>query len=176
MCPYDECKKEAIMKHIQFKNLVIPVILTGLMVISGCAASSHRFGRMISDDQVKQSFETFTVDPAYTYYYYGPRNFPQAVVGISRGHALVSEDWRPIELTTDQLRDWVWLQAKRLPGDFLPYGSTILDPAGKPAGIWYSLKSWGQWARIEFVDDVTMRIGAPVDHKHRTRLGIIINS
>jgi len=151
------------MKYIQFKKLILPVILTGLLLISGCATSAHRFGRMIPDDRVKQSFETFTVDPAYAYYYYGQKTFPQAVVGIAKGYVLASEDWRPIDLTTGQLRDWIWLHAHRLPTDLKQYGSTILGPDGKPAGVWYSLESWHQWARIGFIDDTTIRIGGPID-------------
>lgn len=160
------------MKKIQFKNLVLPLIISGLLLISGCASSSHRFGKMISDDRVKQSFESFAVDPAYTYYYYGQRTFPQAVVGISKGYVLASEDWRPIDLTTGQLRDWIWLYAHRLPTDLKSYGSTILGPDGKPAGVWYSLKSWHQWARIEFTDEVTLKIGGPIDSDQYNWFGL----
>ncbi len=150
------------MKNRQMRKLVLSIILAGLLLISGCASSSQRFGRMMSDDRVKQSFETFTVDPAYTYYYYGQKTFPQAAVGISKGYVLASKDWQPIELTTGQLRDWIWLHAHRLPTDLKKYGSFILAPDGKPAGVWYSLESWHQWARIEFIDETTLRIGGPI--------------
>src|SRR3989339_2110686 len=161
------------MKYMQFKNFVFPIILTGLLLISGCASSSHRSGRMISDDRVKQSFESFTVDPAYNYYYYGQRTFPEAVVGISKGYVLASKDWQPIDPTTGQLRDWIWLYAHRLPTDLKQYGSTILGPDGKPAGVYYSLKSWHQWARIELVDETTIRIGGPIDGDQYNRFGLI---
>ena len=154
------------MKKIQFQRIALSLILGSLLLVSGCATSSLNFGRLMPDDQVKKTFESFTVNPAYHYYYYGRINFPEAVVGISKAYTLASEDWRSINLTPEHLQNWIWLHARRLPSDLQSYGSTIIGPNGNPAGVWYSLESWHQWARIEFTDDTTIRIGGPLDGKN----------
>ena len=113
------------------------------------------------------------MSPEYNYYCWGPKSNPKAVVGISIAFSLQSDLWNSIELTPERLRNWIWVQANRLPAtSFQRYGSNITGPNGEYFGVWYSLESWQQWARIEVVNDSTITIGAPIDRNgKRTRMG-----
>jgi hypothetical protein len=154
----------------QLKTVFFIIFLT---LISSCV--SGNFARLEYSDQVKQTFESYTVSPEYNYYYWGPKTFPRAFVGISNTYSLKSDLWNPIELTPKLLRNWIWVQANRLPATNLQrYGSNITGPNGEHFGVWYSLESWQQWARIEIINDSTITIGAPIDRDGKSKRNMSI--
>jgi hypothetical protein len=144
-------------------------LIVSLIIVTGCATTSGNFGKLRSDDTVKQTFEDFTVLPGYNYFYYGTETFPRAFVGISKDLTLGSSDWTAIDMTSKILHNWIWAQANRIQGDPTNYGSIISGPDGNQAGVWYSLRGWKQWARIEFVNENTIKIGAPIDRQRNNR-------
>jgi hypothetical protein len=150
------------MNNKKIKWFAIACLLTGMSVLASCVSSSGNFGRLKYDGAVKQSFESFIVNPEYTYYHFGPKAFPRAVVGISKGFTMDSRFWTAIDLTSKNLRSWIWGHAQRN-GDFKHYGSRIIDRQGRHIGVWYSLEGWQQWARIEIIDETVVNIGAPID-------------
>jgi len=162
------------MKQSLSHRLKVGCLMFTLVLISGCFATSGNFVKLRYDDHVKQTFESFTVNPAYNYYYWGPISFPKAVVGISKDYDMVSNFWKPVDLTPEHLRDWVWGQANRKPGDLQRYGSNMIGPNGERVGVWYSLQNWQQWARIELTDNRMVKIGGPINNNRKKRAGGMI--
>jgi hypothetical protein len=156
------------MKQSFLQKLKIVYVLIFLTLISGCISSSGNFAKLEDSDQVGQTFESYTVSPEYKYYYWGSKFRPRAVIGISNTFHLKSDLWNPIELTSEYLRNWIWGQSKRKLGTILkPYGKNITGPQGQHFGVWYSLESWQQWARIEIISDSIITIGAPIDRNRK---------
>lgn len=151
------------MSKILSQSFFLTVIV--LSLLSGCATRSGNFVKMIPDNQVTQAFESFTVIPEYHYYYYGPVSFPRAFVGISKDFTMDSSLWKPIDLTSKNLRDWIWVRASADRGSIDPnrYGANITGPGGEHIGVWYSLEDSLQWARIMLKDNKTITIGMPVN-------------
>ena len=138
-------------------------ILAFFLMLSsiGCVSGSQNFGKMAIDDDVKLRFETFKVTPGYNYYYYGPITLPLAFMGIKEGLSLESALWRPIELTPEQLEEWIWVKQRRQPYFKSQYGSRLLTKSGEELGIYYSLEGWQQWVRIDILDSKTVRVSGP---------------
>lgn len=136
-----------------------------LTLVSGCVSTNSKFAALRHDYQVKQTFEDFIVPQGYNFYYFGRESIPDAFVGISKKFVLESSLWQPVELTSEILQEWIWVRANRLKGDPRNFGSNIVGPNMEHIGIWYSLESWQQWARIELVDERTVKIGNPIGPK-----------
>lgn len=150
------------------------VLLLAFMFISGCVSSSKTYGKLRPDNDVRVEFETYKVNPDYNYYYYGPKTFPQTIIGLSKDVELVSDLWRPIELNGDILKDWVWVRARREAYGYGFHGKNILSNSGEKIGVWYSLEGWQQWSTIEMMGNNQVRIGGPIggdDGINRRRFG-----
>lgn len=150
------------MKKIRFKRQSLTCLIIAVIFITGCASTSGKFATLRPDNDVKQSFETFNADQEYTFYYYGPITFPRAFVGISKQMTLESDLWKPINLTEQDLRRWIWGHGHRVQGNLDRFGSNIVGPDGEHLGVWYSLEDWQQWARIEVHDQNRLTIGSPI--------------
>lgn len=142
--------------------MVLGLVLSLLM--AGCVSGNSKFAVLRHDDQVKQAFESFTVPEGYKFYCYGAPSHPEAVVGIAKGFVLESSFWQPVELSSQRLHEWIWIYANRIYGDMRQFGSKIVGPDKEHIGIWYSLKDWRQWARIELIGENTVKIGSPVNN------------
>lgn len=136
-----------------------------LFMMTGCVSEKSRFAVLRHDDQVKQAFEQFRLPEGYKFYCFGSVSHPEAVIGISKEFVLESSLWQPVELTGPMLHEWIWIYANRIDGDMRQFGSNIVGPNKEHIGIWYSLKDWKQWARIELTDGNTVKIGSPINEK-----------
>ncbi len=89
------------MQNIRSKFYAAGFFMAILILVLGYATTTGNFGRLMHRNDVTMAFEDYKVDPAYEYYYFGTKNFPKAVVGISKYNA--PGFWEPIELTSKQL-------------------------------------------------------------------------
>lgn len=160
------------MKQIYKNRYNLFFVLAALLIIVGCKTTSGNFGKLSHNDGVTNSFESYHVNPEYNYFYSGPQTFPKAVIGISKKFTLESNLWHPIELTPDQLKDWIYHRANRIIPDVRNNGSYINDPNGDHLGVWYSLRDWQQWARIE-IDGNTLKIGGPLSSRSGKKDGLL---
>jgi len=101
---------------------------------------SFRYGKIKRDRDVNQAFQTYKILPDHKYYTSGQENIPHAIIGVQNNFKLRTGNWKPVDLTTPQLRGWV-TQMDNIYG-YPPYGSVILDDNGQRLGIWYSSKQW----------------------------------
>jgi hypothetical protein len=108
-------------------------IITALFV--GCA---NNFGRIHPSGEVTRMFETYKILPDYRYYYSGSDVKPRGIIGIHNNYALNSRLWKPVDLTPEQLKDWINIILNDTTISIHNYGALILDPDGNQVGVWYS--------------------------------------
>ena len=111
-----------------------------LIALGGCTMSN--FGKLKSDPEVKQSFETYQILPNHKYYYRGAKSRPTVIVGINENYELNLKLWVPVDPQSEDFRtiiDRVSLQGMGRAVE--PWGFRILDPAGNDVGVWYSVLS-----------------------------------
>ena len=107
------------------------------IILSGCSMSGY--GRLMSDKEVTQSFETYQIVPNHKYYYRGTYSRPLAIVGIKENYTLNSKLWVPIDPTSKDFRlliDRIAMQG--MGSTTAPWGFVILDHLGSDVGVWYS--------------------------------------
>jgi hypothetical protein len=143
-----------------------------VVVLAGCAGTGN-YGRLAPNDKVKNAFETYQLPSDYQYYYSGPDAYPKALIGIQNEYRLESKFWKPVDLTTTQLKKWLELGGRPRPGYNLDRnGSDILAPDGRQVGIWYAVKNWKDRATVKMIDDKTLNISPPLEDKIRRKRGV----
>jgi hypothetical protein len=112
-------------------------IVMMLGIVMGCSASNY--GRLESNSEVTQAFQTYHILPDHTYYYRGTASRPFVVAGIHKNFTLDSPLWVEIDPQSEDFRtliDRVSLQGTG--STTQPWGFTILDKSGRNVGVWYS--------------------------------------
>lgn len=122
------------MKPLYF---IVSLLLTTLLA-GGCAELTAP--RLLEKSrEVNRIFESGTVLPDYVYYYIGPHDKPDAIIGIHKDYEFQQDNyWNRIELTKKQLGDWNQYIDNQHRIKLIYEGAYILTPDGKRAGIWYS--------------------------------------
>ena len=121
------------------KRFAVPVIsiIAILFALGGC--STANYGRLESDKEIKNSFESYQVLPNHKYYYWGVSSSPVAIVGINDNYELNLKLWVKIDTESDDYRRMIDIISTSAEGDTAePWGFRILDRDGNYVGIWYS--------------------------------------
>jgi hypothetical protein len=146
---------------IYIKNIVLNVVLlVALSAITGCGG---HYGRLAVNNTVKMQFEKYEVLSDHRYYYSGSEARPRAVIGVHESYTLLSRLWVPVDLTPEQLKDWVDYfgpTTKYLQGN---NGADILNGDGKKIGVWYAFIDWKDWAAVKMIDEKVVSIGTPIE-------------
>ena len=109
-------------------------VLIASTLISGCF---ENYGRLKRDSELTRAFQSYQIEPDYKYYFYGPSNYPYAIIGIDPAYHISSKVWREVDPGTEQFKKmlyWVWSDDYYSPIS----GASILSPTGEKVGIWYS--------------------------------------
>ncbi len=109
------------------------LILVWGAAISGCASSYGRFAR---SPEVAAAFESGQASPDYSYYYFGRKRMPYAMIGVDKAYQVDSKFWKPFTPSTENLQRMATFIYDYF--DERAYGANILDPSGQPVGVWYS--------------------------------------
>lgn len=114
--------------------LSLPVFL-----LFGCARSAD-FGKLVRSKEANNSFASATVLPDHTYYYTGPEAKPTAIMALHNSFTLANKKnfWIKVDATEEQLQMWNRIISNDTRIRFPYYGSRIITPDGRQAGIWYS--------------------------------------
>lgn len=128
------------------KELILIAVF--LPLFGGCAVCTD-CGNLVRKNEVTTIFTSLELVPEYNYFYNGPFQRPKAILGIDKSLSVEGKFWNPVELTQDQLTNWVQEintrpqagSAAGVNGQF--EGFEILDPESKRVGIWYSNYDWG---------------------------------
>jgi len=115
-----------------------PLLAMLLILTVACTAN---YGRLQRSNDVSKTFERHEVLADHAYYATGPEARPTAILAIHRSYTLKPGLWRSVEMTPELLSRLVDAMTDQL--GFTPaiLGAVIADPAGKQAGVWYSLYS-----------------------------------
>ena len=142
-------------------KLIFLFLLVGTLTLSGCAGCQD-CGSIRLNFEVSRFFLDEQIDPDLNYYINGQPTHPWAIIGIHRDYTLEGRNWSPVDMTPEQLANWMnrirtrGMQAIANYGTFR--GFDILSPDGDRVGIWYSVYDWGS---IRFPGDNVVRISAP---------------
>jgi len=121
------------------RRFFILIILFPLLflALSGCSMSNY--GKLESDREIKQSFETHQVLPNHNYYFRGVSSKPTVIVGIDDSFELNLKMWVAIDTDSDNFRRLIDIVSLQGMGNTMnPWGFRILDPTGEYVGVWYS--------------------------------------
>ncbi len=111
------------------------VMILGIAL--GCTGSNY--GRLESNSEVTQAFQTYQILPDHTYYYRGTFSRPFVVAGIHKNFTLDSPLWVEIDAQSGDFRTLIGRVSLQGMGSTIhPWGFTILDKSGRNIGVWYS--------------------------------------
>ena len=107
------------------------------IALSGCTMSNY--GKLESNREVTQSFETYQILPSHKYYYRGAKSRPSVIVGINENYELNLKLWVQIDPKSQDFRTLIQRASLQGMGNTVqPWGFRILDNAGNYVGVWYS--------------------------------------
>ena len=114
-----------------------------LGVLTGCAATvPKKSSGVVTSREATDIWHSYEVLPKYNYYYAGPASQPNYLIGIEDQYRLVTEFWKPVDLTPEMLKNWFNYIRPRVGFSQNPYGAFINDPDGNRIGLWYSVRDW----------------------------------
>jgi hypothetical protein len=131
-----------------------------LIIFVGCG---EKYGIIHSSLKVSQMFETHEVLDDYKYYFSGSNDKPRGIIGIHKNYTLDSSLWKPVDLTSQQLKSWMDNISNYNRTTFSNYGAFILDPSGKQIGVWYSKLKSKDEGTIKMKDDNHIMVTTPDD-------------
>jgi hypothetical protein len=116
----------------------IVLLLFAVVLVTGCARPDY--GQLVRSEEATRAFETATVLPDHTYYYTGPEARPEAIMALDNAYTLANERnfWIKVDISEDRLQMWNRIIRNETRIKFPYYGSRIVTPEGKVAGVWYS--------------------------------------
>ncbi|MBL6996663.1 hypothetical protein [Desulfobacula sp.] len=123
----------------------IPLLVSCILFVvvqvafAGCSGS---YGRLKPSLEIEKMFEEHKVLADHSYYFSGSDVNPNAVIGIDNNYTLNSKLWKPVNPTSEQLKDWIDNMTHYRGYALTNYGSVILDSTGKRLGVWYSPWNW----------------------------------
>jgi hypothetical protein len=121
------------------KCLFTAIILLSMILIAFIACSTSNYGKLKSNPEVTQAFESYQILPNHKYYYRGSFDSPLAIVGINENYELNSKLWVEIDPQSKNFRSLIdRVSVQGMGRTIQPWGFMILDHGGNDVGVWYS--------------------------------------
>jgi hypothetical protein len=152
-------KRRSAVKRGTMEVTILISILAGMVVLLLIvwSFSSDRYGALRPSKEVTDAFETFRVDLGKEYYLSGPDVYPNAVIGIDKSRALVTDLWKKTDLTTEKMKELVGnMHSKAMEHMAFLQGFDILDDRGAKIGEWFSLPGMSIVIRMKGEDRVSI--------------------
>lgn len=163
-------------RNIKFHigTFLCSILITLLLsFLSGCAGGN--FGSLRLSSEVDNLFQSHQVLDNHNYYYSGSDAIPNGIIGVHKDYTLQSGLWKPVDLTPDQLKQWVFLMTNHKGTSIRIYGSRIFGPDGTAIGVWYSPYDQTVVKMLENHDVVIHTPNAePLDK--RKRMGLFLDN
>ena len=137
-------------------------------VFFSCAGANY--SGLMTSNEVNIIFESFQVLDDHNYYYSGSDNRPEAILGIHKDYTLSTRLWKPVNLTSEQLKLWVNMMTDHRGTSFRTWGARVIVPDGKQIGIWYSPYSW---TSVKMKDDRHVVINTPTPFPTERKRGLM---
>ena len=132
-----------------FLNAGKPIILGILLVIAvqgmltGCATTAGKKSSGITPSrEATEIWHSYEILPNYRYYTSGPDTQPNYLIGIDDRYKLMTEFWKPVDLTPEILKNWFNYFRPRVGYSQDRFGAFITDSKGERIGLWYSVRDW----------------------------------
>ena len=124
-------------------TLVVLVLVGMLSVLTGCATTAgKKSSGVVTSREATEIWHSYEVLPNYHYYYSGPDTQPNYIIGIDDRYKLMTEFWKPVDLTPEMLKNWFNYYRPRVGYSQSPFGAFITDSKGERIGLWYSVRDW----------------------------------
>lgn len=154
------------------KSTCFYLMLMACLSTMACTGQLFRdFGRITLSNETTKAFESCSVNTDFRYYISGPDIYPEVIIGLHRDYHLDTQSlWRELAMTPEVMRNLVGnMKEKATPRMLFLYGSELVDPKGKPIGVWYSLMSTKTCLQMQ--KNGTVRIDTPDMETHETLNG-----
>ena len=123
--------------------LSVFLLVVILSLLSGCATTAgKKSSGVVTSREATEIWHSYEILPSYHYYYSGPDSQPNYIIGIDDRYKLMTELWKPVDLTPEMLKNWFNYIRPRVGYSQSPYGAFITAPNGERIGLWYSVRDW----------------------------------
>ena len=124
-----------------FLSVLFLVVILGTP--TGCAVTAGKQSSgVVTSRKATAIWHSYEILPNYRYYYSGPDTQPNYIIGIDDPYHLVSDLWKPVDLTPAMLKNWINYIRPRVGYSQSNYGAFITDSKGERIGLWYSVRDW----------------------------------
>jgi len=164
------------MRYIAHNKALMPkaalaavLVLVALqLILTGCAA--RKPSGVAASQAATDIWHSFEILPNYKYYYSGSDSRPFYIIAIDDRYRLKSNLWKPVDLTSEMLKNWFNYYRPRVGGyNPLPYGAFITGPNGERIGLWYSVHDWRLTGSATLGENNEVTVIMPSDEGHRQR-------
>jgi hypothetical protein len=126
------------MKTSCLKPAIVAAALAAVCSCGGMGAMMGDYGRFVQDPVAAENFQKPVLNPDYNYYFYGPGDFPDVLLGIDKKYSLAPGVFNTVTLTPESMKSLVGNMRHRAAsnGDLLS-GFNIVDGQGNKIGQWY---------------------------------------
>jgi len=128
--------------------------------LAACAAAGSG-ARITNSREATEIWHSYQILPNYHYYFWGPGSQPYYLVGIDDKYQLVSNQWKPVDLTPAMLKNWFNYIDPRVGFSPFPWGSFIIGPNGERIGLWYSVRDWRRVGSAHLAEDNQVTLTTP---------------
>jgi len=123
--------------------LGVLVLVAVQSMLTGCATTAGKKSSGITASrEATEIWHSYEILPNYHYYYSGPDTQPNYLIGIDDRYKLMTEFWKPVDLTPEMLKNWFNYIRPRVGYSQSPFGAFITDSKGERIGLWYSVRDW----------------------------------
>ena len=146
------------------------LFLAALQSTLNSCASISKNSTITTSREATAIWNSYQILPNYHYYIWGPVSQPFYIVGIDDKYRLKTQQWKPVDLTPEMLKNWLNYIEPRVGYDPFPYGSFITGPNGERIGLWYSVQDWQQVGSANLSEDNEVSLTTPPVTDPRERL------
>ncbi len=138
------------------------LLLVACLSTMACSGQLFRnFGRIDLNGETTRAFENYSIETNFRYYISGSDTYPNAIIGLRRDYRIDGKAlWKEVEMSPKAMRTIVDNMKEKTSNRLLfLYGFELLDPKGKPIGVWYSIQTARTCLQIKA--DGTVRLDTP---------------
>ena len=133
----------SIQKRAKTTILSVLVLVAVQSTLTGCATTEvKKSSGITASREATELWHAYEILPNYHYYTSGPDTQPNYIIGIDDRYTLMTEFWKPVDLTPEMLKNWFNYIRPRVGYSQDPYGAFIIDSNGERIGLWYSVRDW----------------------------------
>lgn len=145
------------------KTTMAFVLIAGILLsaLTGCATTAKKSSGVVTSREATEIWHSYQILPNYHYYFWGPVSQPFYLVGIDDKYKLVSNQWKPVDLTPAMLKNWFNYIDPRVGFSPFPWGSFIIGPNGERIGLWYSVRDWRRVGGAHLAKDNQVSLTTP---------------